>query len=343
VHQHGAGDSGGGNQPFATARRKSPKGGQTELFFPISFRFFWIMKYSNLLVALSATAIPLSQALPTKRDDVPELDVLNVALSLEHLEGAFYKQGLDKYSAQAFEDAGYPSVRGRYEQMLKHENTHVGFLQKVLKEKAVKPCEYSFPDTDVKSFLRISAMLETIGASAYTGAAHLLHTPEFLTAAASILSTESRQSTFISSSVLHLNPWSTSFEAPLDLNQAFTLASPLIKSCPPDNTPLPVKAFAALTIPETTLPGQTVSVQFSSTSDTANLHAAFISGFDTLFVPLKSDNGKFSVDVPSQLIGVVYVVITSDPQKLDDSTTIAGPALLNFAFDDQEKLIHPSA
>jgi hypothetical protein len=299
------------------------------------------MKCSNLLVALSAAAI--SQALPTKRDAVPELDVLNVALSLEHLEGAFYKQGLDKYSEQAFQDAGYPSVRGRYEQMLEHENTHVAFLQKVLKEKAVKPCEYSFPDTDVKSFLRISAMLETIGASAYTGAAKLIHTPELLTGAASILATESRQSTFISSSVLHLNPWSTSFEAPLDLSQAFTLAAPLIKSCPPDNAPLPVKAFTTLTIPATALPGQTVSVQFDATYGTSNLYAAFISGFDTSFVPLKSDNGKFSVDVPSQLLGVVYVVITSDAQKLDDTTTVAGPALLNFPFDDKKKLISPNA
>jgi hypothetical protein len=30
VHQHGARDSGGFNQPFETAQRKSPKGGQKE-------------------------------------------------------------------------------------------------------------------------------------------------------------------------------------------------------------------------------------------------------------------------------------------------------------------------
>jgi hypothetical protein len=30
VHQHGASDSGGFNQPFETAQRKPPKGGQKE-------------------------------------------------------------------------------------------------------------------------------------------------------------------------------------------------------------------------------------------------------------------------------------------------------------------------
>lgn len=86
------------------------------------------------------------------------------------------------------------------------------------------PCS---PDTDPKSFADVSAMLETVGASAYTGAAQLIQdrvssismidtvsdcSQDYLTAAASILATESRQASWVNSAVRGQNPWSTAFE-----------------------------------------------------------------------------------------------------------------------------------
>jgi hypothetical protein len=74
----------------------------------------------------------------------PEFDILNFALTLEHLEDAFYSQGLANYSAQDFQNAGYnSSVRGRYEQIAFNEHTHVLTLEKTLGKKAVQACEYS--------------------------------------------------------------------------------------------------------------------------------------------------------------------------------------------------------
>lgn len=58
--------------------------------------------------------------------------------------------------------------------------------------------------------------------------------------------------------------------------------------------------------------------------------AAFISGLDTTFVPLDGD--KKEVIIPAKLFGVVFVVITTDGSKVDDSVTVAGPTFLNFAF-----------
>lgn len=74
----------------------------------------------------------------------PDIDVLNFALTLEHLENTFYAQALAKYSAKDFENDGLPPwVRGRFEQILTHEATHVQFLTAALGDKAVKPCEYA--------------------------------------------------------------------------------------------------------------------------------------------------------------------------------------------------------
>jgi rubrerythrin len=72
-----------------------------------------------------------------------DTDILNYALTLEHLESTFYHQSLRKYSKEDFANAGYPSwVRDRFEQISAHEQTHVDFLSKALETKAVKPCEY---------------------------------------------------------------------------------------------------------------------------------------------------------------------------------------------------------
>ena len=78
----------------------------------------------------------------------PTLDaqVLNLALSLELLELAFYERGLSHYSKEDFKKAGYPDwVRGRFEQIFEHEETHVQFLESALTAAGadyVKPCEY---------------------------------------------------------------------------------------------------------------------------------------------------------------------------------------------------------
>lgn len=69
--------------------------------------------------------------------------ILNFALTLEHLENAFYQQALAKFDQQAFLDAGLPEfARGRFEQVAAHEATHVQFLSDALGDKATRPCTY---------------------------------------------------------------------------------------------------------------------------------------------------------------------------------------------------------
>lgn len=75
-----------------------------------------------------------------------DVDILQFALTLEHLEATYYKEYLGKYSANDFEAAGYPPwVRNRFDEIRNHEETHVEFLSTALQGAGVKPveaCEY---------------------------------------------------------------------------------------------------------------------------------------------------------------------------------------------------------
>lgn len=75
-----------------------------------------------------------------------DIDILNFALTLEHLENTFYSQGLSRFTQKDFIDAGFPDWSyGRLKQIAAHEAVHVQFLEATLGDKASKPCTYKLP------------------------------------------------------------------------------------------------------------------------------------------------------------------------------------------------------
>ncbi|KAI0043576.1 hypothetical protein FA95DRAFT_1609265 [Auriscalpium vulgare] len=292
------------------------------------------MKFTSAFLSL-ALLVASAVGSPLRRDAaVTDTDILNFALTLEHLENAFYNEGLKKYTKADFVNAGLQDwVYGRIKQISSHEATHVTFLETALGSAAVQPCEYSFPYTDPKSFITISHALETVGTSAYTGAAKFIQNKDYLLAAATILSTEARQSAWVESAVRKGAAWSGPFETPLDLNQVFTLASGFITRCPESNPKLPVSAFPQLSVSNPkALPGDDISLSYivpDGFDHSKPLFAAFLSGQNAYIVPLK--DGK--VKIPADLRGTSYVLVSTSADAVSDAATVAGPAMLDFPFN----------
>ena len=182
-----------------------------------------------------------------------DLDILNYALTLEHLEDKFYREGLANYTESDFAAAGFDSTfYSNLKEVSSDEMTHVGFLTAAITKagaqtgvKPVAECTYAFPSTDPKSFIALASVLEGVGVSAYLGAAADIMSKNYLTAAGSILTVESRHSAYIRAS-LGESPFPSPFDVPLDFDEVYTLAAPFIVSCPSTNAKLPVKVRQAL-------------------------------------------------------------------------------------------------
>lgn len=290
------------------------------------------------LFTLAFAAIGTVFAHPVKRDStIDDTTVLNFALTLEHLENAFYSQALAKFDDNAFAQAGFQSwVRGRFAQVGAHEAAHVSFLSSALGSQATQPCTYNFPYNDPKSFAALSQVLEGVGVSAYTGAAQFITNKDYLTAAASVLATEARHASWVASTVNGGSGWSGALDVPLTLNTVYTLAASFITSCPSTNPALPVKAFPAVSFGTNPTPGSTATVSFNSTTDASTpLYAVFFTGLSQIFSPIQ--NGQTTI--PQNLLGTVYAVVCTNDTFANDLNIVAGPAILDFPFNSQGQLV----
>lgn len=292
---------------------------------------------SLALIILSSSVLSLPSSSERRDSDSSptEIQALNFALSLEHFQSYFYKQ-LQQYEPQDFSNAGLPPwSHGRYVQISSHELVHVQLLENILGDNAVQPCTYNFPDTDPRSFVKTSNIVEAIASSAYTTLAKYLSDPDYVISISSIHSVEAKHSAWINADVREGAAWSTAFDAPLGLSHLYTIMSDFIVSCPSSNSLPPVKVFPTLTFPSSVMPGQTVQVSFSPAAperDSQTLYAWFISGFKALVVPLNAD---MTVTIPDTLQGFVFSVITNHKESVSDDATVAGPAFLVFDYDYQ--------
>jgi len=135
-------------------------------------------------------------------DPANDVDILNYALTLEYLESAFYRLGLD---AGVIESADRPL----FEQISADEDAHVAFLASAIQQAGGTPVEFDDdafdftggdgsgegpfgPFGDYPTFLTLSQAFEDTGVRAYKGQAAAIMSPAYLTAALQIHSVEAR-------------------------------------------------------------------------------------------------------------------------------------------------------
>ncbi|KAG5922841.1 hypothetical protein E4U53_003649 [Claviceps sorghi] len=313
----------------------------------------FVSPIAMLVLAGAASATPL-----VKRDGLNDGIILNYALTLEHLEGTFYRDGLAKYTAKDFADAGFDaSFYDNVKRVAKDESDHVGFLTTALKAAGVEPvaaCQYNFGYKDVKTFLATASILEGVGVSAYLGAAADIMSKKYLTAAGSILTVEARHSSYLRDHLKQV-PFAQPFDAPLSYNEVYSLASQFITACPATNAALPVKAFPKLAVAPSdgnVTEGSTVTLQtpgytLKAPQGATQVYAAFIAVTGPTFVEATPVEGGFSCKIPKGFAGQTYVVLTGCKETVSDDTVAAGPAILETFRSFQTPLppdpsMHPS-
>ncbi|KAH8587103.1 ferritin-like domain-containing protein [Bisporella sp. PMI_857] len=271
-----------------------------------------------------------------------DVDILQFALTLENLEGAFYSQGFAMFPDQAFAEAGLSQADiANLKSVGSTEQTHVTTLTGAIAAAGflpVQPCTYNFGFTTPAAMLATAGVLENVGVSAYLGAAPLVTDPAILTVAGEIVTVEARHQTFIraASKVADIP---SAFDTPLGVRSVFSLAAPFISSCPM-NSNLQITAFPPVTMTPT--PGAagngTANMAAGTpltltTTATGATMCAFSNGGapgGTVFVPYTNSQ----CTVPQGLAGVAYVHLTSSVPAgniLTDNVVVAGVQVIQVS------------
>ncbi|CAF9917032.1 hypothetical protein IMSHALPRED_003376 [Imshaugia aleurites] len=281
------------------------------------------------LLAITATAHPVK-----RQAAVTDADILQYALTLEHLENTFYKGAVSSMSEADFLKAGFSSAYYNNLLYITHdEEQHVELLTSALMTAGAKPvaaCTYDFPYTDPKSFVTLASVLEGVGVSAYLGAAGLINSTAYLGVAGSILVTESLHTSvqrFNLNEIAPANPYGTA----LGLNPVYTLAAAFITACPSTNVALPVMAFPTLTATQGIPAAPGISFTFSvKGSLPSTFFVVFVSGLSTTSVVPSMQGDMIAAVIPATAMGQTYVFLSksSTNTTLADSMILYGPAII---------------
>ncbi len=157
-------------------------------------------------------AVPGMAMAHTTPEPPTDVDILNYALTLEHLEYIFYRNGLRKFDEQDFRSSNLfrgsgnllrPTVYENFKRIRNHEETHVDTLEKVITDLGGKPvprAKYNFEKTaftSVEKFVEVAKLLENTGVSAYDGAIAHIEAAGLLTAGATIATVEARHASYL--------------------------------------------------------------------------------------------------------------------------------------------------
>ena len=174
--------------------------------------------------SIGTSRVHAQDATPAPFADITE--VINYALTLEHIEAVFYRVGMKKFKTPDFEALGFQGgVRESVVAIAGHEKTHVAMLTSTVADLGGEPAaegSYDFPYRTLAEFLAVAAVLESVGVAAYAGAAQFLQgEADLLGTALTIHSVEARHAAYLNL-LSGGKPFPTAFEVPQTREQVET-------------------------------------------------------------------------------------------------------------------------
>ncbi|ESK88351.1 stress response protein [Moniliophthora roreri MCA 2997] len=250
---------------------------------------------------------------------------INLALNQEWIELDLFHHGLAQFSDEEFEAAGL-DAEDRYliQFMAEQEVGHATALSNILGPNAAKPCNYSYPFTDVRSFVDFCQKLTRWGESGVYGFLEHLDSRPAANILLQSITTEARQQMAFRQ-FEGLFPMPEWFIPGITQSMAWTLLSNYIVSCPAENPRIEWQNFPALNIENNpsvndqnlspgissnvtalSSPGQELSLTWDSPGKTTGYDGlyttnttagdpqfvAWISQLNTTYTPLTDINGN---------------------------------------------------
>ena len=156
-----------------------------------------------------------------------DVDVLNYALTLEHLEANFY-QLVPEFE---FGEDGFGNSISEYLTIIgEHETAHVETLTSVITDlggEPVEEAEYDFGVTDSEGFIATAAAIENLGVQAYDGAAAAIESVDLLLAAGGIVAVEARHAAYLNL-LTGESPFPAAVETPATPDEVLEIAGGFI-------------------------------------------------------------------------------------------------------------------
>ena len=210
------------------------------------------------VLGVAGAAVLKGQSTPPTMTPSPanDLNLLNYALTLEHLEATFYTQGLGRFSSADFQRADFYTALQRgsgidastaplsgatggglvqdiyaYLTIIRnHEQQHVRTLETVIRGLGGTPVvapRFNLAFNSVDEFIVTAAALENTGVSAYNGAIPLMFNSDLVTASATIATVEARHASYLNR-LRGMNPFPDAFDMGKTMAEVLAIAAPFI-------------------------------------------------------------------------------------------------------------------
>ncbi|KIJ51443.1 hypothetical protein M422DRAFT_74299 [Sphaerobolus stellatus SS14] len=258
-----------------------------------------------------------------------DLQSINLGLNQEYIELDLFHNALARFSVRDFENAGLTAEdRFLIEYMADQELGHAITLSNLLGSNATKPCNYSYPFTNVKEFIDFSQAVTAFGESGTYGFIPHLDSKAVAQIVTQTIAVEARQQmAFRQFEGLFPMPF---YNVPgISQSMQWTLLAPYLASCPSSNTRVEWVNFPTLNITNApsgihpwlgpaithnrtalTNPGREVHFRFeapgkhvgpknfnytTATNATTPKFAAWISQLNVTYTPLHNVSGSTAI------------------------------------------------